>query len=197
MDLTEKLAEVIESNSAGFVAQCYKLEQSPPLGALVKYCDDEEEIYGIVYSIETHSMEQGRRVAVRGEGMDTKDDIYRDNPQLVKLLATDFRVIVIGYQDSVGVHYYLPQNPVPIHGFIYHCQSEEYTKFTQSFDFLGLLVDSRLPVSVDEIIAAFLRFSSRHHADPTHFLISAGKELAWFLSGDTKRLTSILRRLQV
>jgi hypothetical protein len=196
MDLNEKFAEVIESNSAGFVAQCYKLEQSPPLGALVKYHDGEKEIYGIVYSIETHSMEQGRRVAVRGEGVDTKDDIYKDSPQLMKLLATDFRVIVIGYKDSTGVHYYLPQDPVPIHGFIYHCQSEEYTQFTGSFHFLGLLVDSRLPVSIDEVIAAFLRHASHYQTDSTAFLICAGKELAWFLSGDTKRLTSILRKLQ-
>jgi hypothetical protein len=196
MDIKEKLAEVIESNSTGLIAQCYKLEQSPPLGALVKYCDEEKEIYGIVYSIETHSMEQGRRVAVRGEEVDTKDDIYRDNPQLVKLLITDFRVLVIGYKDNGGVHYYLPQSPVPIHGFIYPCQSEEYIKFTTSFDFLSLLLDSGLPISIDEVIAAFLRYASNYQKDSTAFLINAGKELAWFLSGDTKRLTSILRKLQ-
>ena len=195
MDLKEKVAEVIEANSAAFVAQCYKLEQAPPLGALVKYYDKTREVYGIVCSTETHSIEQGRRVAIRGETVETKDEIYKANPQLVKLLTTDFSVIVTGYRDTSGMHYYLPADPVPIHGFIYGCGSEEYGKFTESLDFLNLLTDSRLPIPVDEVIAAFLRHASQYQADSTAFLINAGKELAWLMSGDTKRLTSILRRL--
>jgi hypothetical protein len=67
--------------------------------------------------------------------------------------------------------------------------------FTASLDFLGLIVDSGLPVSIDEVIAAFLRFSSQCYPDPFHFLEGAGKELAWLIKGDTRRLTSILKKL--
>jgi hypothetical protein len=63
-------------------------------------------------------------------------------------------------------------------------------------DFLGLLVDARLPVSIDEVIAACLRYASQTHPDPQAFLIKAGKELAYLLSSDTRRLNSLLKRLK-
>ncbi len=57
MDIEVRVAEVIEASSAEFTAQCYKLDQAPPLGSLVKTKDKHLEIYGVVYNVETHSLD--------------------------------------------------------------------------------------------------------------------------------------------
>ena len=196
MALETKVAEVIQASSAEFVAQCYKLDQAPPLGSLVKTKDKLWEIYGIVYDIETHSLDPGRRVVARGEGMETEEEIFRANPQLTRLLSTDLRALVVGHRQGDGLYYYLPPKPASIHGFVYICQPEEVRLFAQSLDFLALLVSARLAISVDEVIAACLRHASRACPDSEAFLIKAGKELARLLSSDAQRLNSVLKRLR-
>jgi hypothetical protein len=63
-------------------------------------------------------------------------------------------------------------------------------------NFLNLIIESRSTVAPDEVIAAFLRYASLTHPAPEEFLVKAGKELAWTLSNDIRRLDSILKRLQ-
>jgi hypothetical protein len=196
MDMGNKIAEVIEASSAEFTAQCYKLDQAPPLGSLVKTKDKNLEIYGVVYNIETHSLDPGRRVVARGENMTSEDEIFRVNPQLARLLSTDFKVLVVGHVQGKSLYQYLPPKPAYIHSFVYTCRLEETRAFTQSLDFLNLLVDVSLPVPVDEIAAACLRYASQAYSDPQAFLVKAGKELACMLSNDARRLNSLLKRLK-
>jgi hypothetical protein len=196
MDAMNKIGEVIETGSAEFTAQCYKLDQAPPLGSLVKTQDKSGEIYGVVYNIETHSLEPGRRVVARGENMEVEEEIFAANPQLSRLLTTDFRVLVVGHVEGKSWHHYLPPKSASIHSFVYTCQLDEVRAFTQSLDFLSLVVNARIPVPVDEVAGACLRYASQTHQDPDAFLVKAGKELACMLSGDIHRLNSILKRLK-
>ena len=196
MDKAQRVAEVVEASSAEFTAQCYKLDQAPPLGSLVKTKDKHLEIYGIVYNVETHSLDPGRRVVARGENMKSEDEIFRVNPQLARLLSTDFKVMVVGHVQGKSLYHYLPPKPVSIHSFVYTCSLEEVRTFTRSLDFLSLLVDVRLPIPVDEVTAACIRYASQAHSDSQAFLVKAGKELAFLLSSDTRRLNSLLKRLK-
>ncbi len=196
MDTGNKVAEVIEASSAEFTAQCYKLDQSPPLGSLVKTQDSLGEIYGVIYNAETHSLDPGRRVIARGENLESEEDIFRANPHLARLLSTDFKVMVVGHVQGKSLYHYLPPKPVSIHSFVYTCSLEEVRTFTRSLDFLSLLVDVRLPIPVDEVTAACIRYASQAHSDSQAFLVKAGKELAFLLSSDTRRLNSLLKRLK-
>ena len=68
MDIDIKIGEVIATNSTEFSAQCYALKQAPSFGSLVKTGkDNDSAVYGVVYYVETHSVEEGRRVFIRGE----------------------------------------------------------------------------------------------------------------------------------
>ena len=196
MDIMNKVAEVIEASSAEFTAQCYKLDQAPILGSLVKTQDNLGAIYGVVYNVETHSLEPGRRVVARGEEMKAQEEVFKANPQLSRLLSTDFNVMVVGHMQGGNLYHYLPPKPVSIHGFVYTCQTEEIRAFTQSLDFLSLLVNAGLPVPVDEVVAACLRYASQAHSDSQAFLVKAGKELAGIMSSDAGRLNSLLKRLK-
>lgn len=192
----QRVAEVIEASTTEFVAQCYELYQLPPLGSLVKTIDAPVELYGIVYNATTASIEPGRRPIARGK--DEKDEaaIYQSNPQLLKLLRSEFTALVVGHRQGDKLYHYLPPTPARIHGFVYLCSTEEVREFSQSLAFLNILLRSSLPVSVEELTGASLRQMSQAYDDKRAFLLAAGKELAVMLSRDYSRLKAILGRIR-
>jgi hypothetical protein len=196
--LPDKIGEVIEASTGQFVAECYELHSPPPLGSLVKTSDGDVEIYGVVCNAATESIEPNRRPIARGREEATEEGIYRQNPQLSKLLRTTFDTLVVGH--SVGAQravpqHYLPPRPPRVHSFVYPCEADEVRRFTQSLDFLTILLGARTG-AVGEVISACLRQASCAHNDKHAFLIKAGKELAILLSGDLNRLNAILRRIR-
>ncbi len=195
-ELSDRVGEVIAASTTDFVAQCYELYQSPPLGSLVKTRDKPIDLYGIVYHATTGSLEPGRRPIARGKDETSEEEIYRSSPQLLKLLRSEFSALVVGHREGDKLYRYLPPKPARIHGFVYQCRPEEVKEFSQSFDFLNILINTHLPVSVDELVAATLRQMSQAHEDPHVFLVAAGKELAILLSGQFNQLKAILGRIK-
>ena len=195
-ELAQRVGEVIEASTTDFVAQCYELYQSPPLGSLVKTRDETVELYGIVYNAATTSLEPGRRPIARGKDEATEEEIYRASPQLLQLLRSEFCALVVGHKQGDKLYHYLPPKPARIHGFVYRCEPEEVKEFSRSFDFLNILINTHLPVSADELIAACLRHMSQVYEDRHAFLVTAGKELAILLSGNLNQLKAILGRIR-
>jgi hypothetical protein len=190
-----RIGEVIETGTAEFIAQCYELYQSPPLGSLVKVGDEAASQYAIVYNVTTASIEPGRRPIARGKDETSEEGVYRSSPQLLKLLRTEFNALVVGYREGEKVFHYLPPQPAKIHSFIYECDDDEVKEFGESFDFLNILINASLPVPVEEILAASLRRMSHVYDDPQRFLVSAGKELAVLMGADYSRLKSVLSKI--
>ena len=192
----QKVAEIIEASTTEFAAECYELYRLPPLGTLVKTADGETAIYGVVYNAATSSFEPGRRPIARGKNEDSEEAIYRSNPQLSRLLRSEFSSIVVGYTQAQRLHHYLAPGPARIHGFVYLCMPEEVRAFSGSFDFLNVLLNARLAVPGEEVAGAALRQMSLSHEDPRRFLVAAGKELAVMLAGDFSRLRAVLARMK-
>ena len=187
---------MIEASTTGFVAQCYELYQIPSLGSLVKTKDLPLELYGVVYNAATTSLEPGRRPIARGKDETTEEEIYQTSPQLLKLLKSEFGALVVGHRQGDRLYHYLPPTPARIHGFVYQCLPEEVKEFSQSFDFLNILLNARLPVSTEELISACIRQMSQAYEDRHAFLVAAGKELAILLSGNLNQLKAILGRIR-
>ena len=192
----QRVGEVVEASSTEFIAQCYELYQVPPLGALVKTTDAPVELYGIVYHAETSGIEPGRRPIARGKEEKSEEAIYQSNPQLLKLLKSEFCGVVVGHRQEGKLYHYLPPKPARIHGFVYLCPPQEVKEFSQSFEFLNILLNARLPVSSEELVAAALRQMSQAQEDSRAFLVAAGKELALLLSGQFQQLKAILGRIK-
>ena len=200
----QRVGEVVESSSDRFTAQCYRLYQAPPLGALVRTGTGDsagekgtESIYAVVYGVNTQSLDPGRPVIARGEDEDTEEDIYRSNPQLGRLLCTRFEALIVGQNNGNAISHRLPSSPPRIHAFVHACDPGEVGKFTNSLDFLHFLV-SPTPMGqavTDEVIVSCLRQARDQQEDPRGFLVSAGKALALQLIGDPPRLNAILKRL--
>jgi hypothetical protein len=196
MSEMQRVGEVIEASTTDFVAQCYELYQIPPLGSLVKTKDQQFELYGIVYNATTTSLEPGRRPIARGKDEKTEEGIYQTSPQLLKLLKSEFGALVVGHKEG-KLYHYLPPTPARIHSFVYQCTPAEVMEFGQSFGFLNMIVNARLPVPTEEIIAASLRQMSQAYKDPKTFLVAAGKELAILLSGNLSQLKAVLGRIRI
>jgi hypothetical protein len=192
-----RVGEVIEASTTSFTAQCYELYQIPPLGSLVKTGSPELELYAVVCSAATTSLEPGRRPIARGKDEESEDAIYKSSPQLGKLLRSEFGVLVVGHKVDHKIYHYLPPKPARIHGFVYLCPAEEVREFSQSLDFLSLLLGTSLPLPKDELISACLRQMSQVQEDSHRFLVVAGKELASRLSGDFSQLRAILERMRL
>ena len=190
-ELSNRIGEVIEASTTDFIAQCYELYHLPALGSLVKTGD----MYGIVYHADTTSIEPGRRPIARGKDEDSEEAIYLSSPQLTKLLKSEFSTLVVGYKDE-KLHHRLPPKPARIHSFVFQCNPSEVREFSQSFNFLNILINAHLPVPVDELIAACIRQMSQVYEDRQAFLVAAGKELAILLSGDFNQLKAILGRIR-
>ncbi|MCI0438434.1 MAG: hypothetical protein L0177_04815 [Chloroflexi bacterium] len=190
---TQRLGEVIEASTTGVTTQCYRLYESPPIGSLVR-CGDASPVYAIVYEVATRSLDPARHPIPRGEGEATEEGVYLSNPQLNRLLCTEFRALVVGHRGDGQMRRYISPLPPRIHSFVYPCGEGEIREFTASFEFLPALLAA--PVNaLDDIIAAFLRQASAAHPDPQRFLVDAGKELAALMGGQLQRLNNMLRRL--
>jgi hypothetical protein len=194
--MMDKIAEVVESTTSQFVAQCYELHQAPPLGSLVKAGAGMISVYGVVSQVVTASVEPGRRAIARGRDEVDETAVYRENPQLLKLLRTDFTALVVGHRQENRLHHYLSPHPARLHSFVYVCEAQELQEFSRRLDCLSLLLAAQPAGLGDELVAAFLRQAAQAHQDHHNFLVTSGKELAMLLNGQTSRLNAILRRMK-
>ena len=192
-DVGIRLGEVVEATSTEFVAQCYDLYAAPALGSLVR-CGDDDAIYGIVHEIATRSVDTGRRPIARGRDEDDEDAIYRSNPQLSRLLSTEFRALSVGHAERGELRRWLAPFPPRIHSFVYSCPTETLREFSAELDFVSILLSSPI-ASADDVLAAFLKMSGDAHSDPDAFLINAGRRITPLLGGQMQRLGGILRRI--
>jgi len=191
-----KIAEVIAAGTTDFTAECYKLFDIPALGSLVKTIDPPLEIIGVVCQANTSSIEPGRRPIARGKDEATAEAVYQTNPQLMKLLRSEFQALVIGYKNGDKIYQYLPPKPARIHNFVLACSVKEIKEFSQSLEFLNLLADAKVQIPSEELIAATLREMSGAQINPQAFMVTAGKKLTGLLSGDYQRLKAVLGRLR-
>ena len=191
-----RVGEVIEASTTGFVAECYELYQSPPLGSLVKTVDSAMELYAVVCAATTTGVEPGRRPIASGRGESDEEEIYRANPQLLKLLRSEFEVLVVGHRTGNKLYHYLPPKPARIHQFVCPCSPEEVKEFSRSFAFLNVLLGAHSQVPPEELISACLRQMGEAQDDRHAFLVAAGKELSVLVNGDFNRLRAILERIK-
>lgn len=188
-----RVGEVVEATTTEFVAQCYELYTAPALGSLVR-CGEDGAIYGIVHEIATRSIDSGRRPIARGRDEDDADAIYQANPQLSRLLSTEFRALSVGHVEGGALRRWLAPLPPRIHSFVYACSDDALREFSAELDFVSILLSAPI-IAADDVLAAFLKMAGEAHPDPGAFLVNAGRRLTPLLGGQMQRLDGILRRI--
>jgi hypothetical protein len=183
------IAEVVESSTTQLVAECRRLHEAPPFGALVRVPSGDLTVFGLVTNVATRSLEPNRRPTAYGK---SEAELQAEHPQIFELLKTEIEALLLGYADGPRQYQLLPPQPPRIHSFVYECDPEEVRAFTTPLDFLRLIFSSGR-TNTDELLIAAARTAVAVHPPP--YLVSVGQELARLLKDDYDRLSATLRRI--
>ncbi len=189
-----RFGEVVEAAIDKVVVQAHRLYGAPPMGTLVRLGNALGAVYAVVAGVATTALDPTRRVIARGAEAASEEDVYREHPQIERLLRTDAELATVGFDDAGALRHYLPPLPPRIHAFAYLCAPDEVRRFAASLDFVGLLAARSDPAS-DDVLAAALRQAAACFDDRRAFLVRAGKAAAAHSPGDAARVAAIVRRI--
>lgn len=202
------IAEVIETATAEFLAQCLEPEElnfptMPAFGSWVKSEDEQSGnlIYGVVYYATTLPIDSVHRARALGMSL---AELREQQPQIFAMLKTEFRAAIVGFKSSEQlngsiaengrVYQYIPPRPPQIHQAVYLCQPEEIIRFSEKLDFLRTLLQlSDAPV--DALVAATIREIYQLRKADRNWLVQAGRNMSVLLRDDYDRLKIILGQI--
>ncbi|WP_414541780.1 HAS-barrel domain-containing protein [Nostoc sp. CCY0012] len=199
------IAEVIETTSTEFLAQCLEPEDlsfppMPPFGSWVCSVDEESgnQIYAVVYYATTMPIDSVHRAVALGLSL---QDLREEQPQIFAMLKTEFRAAIVGFEQpshtlgyNQGIYQYLPPRPPQIHQAVYRCEPEAIIKFTEGLDFLRTLLSVN-GAPVESLAAAAIRNVYQLRKTDRQWLIQAGRTLSLLLKDDYDRLRFILSQI--
>lgn len=200
------IAEVIETSTTGFLAQCLEPEEltfpvMPAFGSWVKAMDEDSgnTIFGVVSYATTMPIDSIHRARAMGLSL---GELREQQPQIFAMLKTEFQAAILGFQTvearSNGrkpvtgrVFHYLPPRPPQIHQAVFQCDRQEVISFTDAPDFLRILLQIT-DAPVDALIAAALREVYLLRKGDRAWLVAIGRHLSLLLKDDYDRLRHIL-----
>jgi hypothetical protein len=199
MSSPDRFAEVIETSTTEYLAQCLEPESldfavMPPFGSWVKSFDETTNpvlIYGVVYHVTTTPIDSVHKA--RALGMDLKQ-LREEQPQIFAMLKTELKVKLLGFEQNGTLYQHLPARPPQIHQGVYFCQNKEIEAFTTSFHFLRSLWQAT-GIPTDELLGAVLRDVYQIRKCDRNWLVQAGRFLSTLLKDDYDRLAAILSQV--
>ncbi len=191
--MTERIGEIIETDSFTFVAESFALNRPPALGSLVKaQAGGDTWVYGVVAFGETVSVDPGRG-AMRRSRPDAYDEaVYTRHPELEHLLHTKFTVIPVGSRVGERMSQRIPPQPPPMHYSVYACAPDEVREFSERRLYLRTLATAQLPAPVEHVLAAHLTWTYEQRGRDEAWLEQAALEVAGLLQQDVERLLAVL-----
>ncbi len=188
-----RIGEIIHTTSPSFVAESYELHGPPALGSLVKVQVGQDSwVYAVVSYGETGAIEPGRRPVRRGTEEVYDEAIYREHPELKRVLRTEFVALLVGTGEGERTSQGLPPQPPPLHYTVHACTSQEVRRFTEGLYYLRLLLSGEGKVPKEQLLAAHLREAYRERGQDEEWLRRAAKEVASLLKHDYDRLMTVL-----
>lgn len=192
-----RIGEIIETSSVSLVAESEKLNQPPPLGSLCEVqVSDACTIYAVVAFGRTGGLDPGRRAVRRGTSEASDEAVYRQHPELARVLRTEFVAVLAGWTDGRRMWQRLPAQPPPLHYSIHACTHETLRRFSDQLMYFRLLLNMPGELSGDQLLAAHIAEAYRVRGEDQIWLERAGKEVAGLLKNDHERLMSVLLAIE-
>jgi hypothetical protein len=190
--LQGRIGEIVETETALFVAESFTLHQPPGLGELVSVeTDADMRIYAVVCYGTTASPDPGRRAVRRSTEGVYDEAIYREHPQLQRTLRTEFTARLVGYDEGGQMRHYLPPQPPALHYSVHRCPSERVALFTERLTYLRLLLGTA-EIPPEQLLAAHIREVHRARGGDRAWLERAAHTVAGLLKNDYERLLTVL-----
>ncbi len=194
MITNKPFAEIIASSLVSWQAQSWIWDTFPPFGSLLIIKKKDITHIGIVYQIETGSLEPGRYPFAYQK---TEEELLQEQPQIFEFLKTSFSCLTIGYIKQNKVYYQLAPEPPKIHAFVQEASKELIRKFFGSHRYLHILFGaSHNTLQLDELMLAMLQYITNHitlHKESLHEFISLFSLLT---NNDYRRLKLFLQQAE-
>lgn len=204
----DHIAEVIETATTEFVAQCMEPEDlsfpvMPAFGSWVRSVDEESDnqVLGVVYHATTSPIDSVHRARALGLSL---QELREQQPQIFAMLKTEFRAAIVGFRVPQGlngsrrfsgqVYQYLPPRPPQIHQAVYQCEPEEIIDFSEQLDFLRTLLQVN-GAPVEALTAAAIREIYKLRKADRDWLVKVGRALSVLLKDDYDRLRVVLSQI--
>jgi hypothetical protein len=207
----DRIAEVIETATTGFLAQSLDPEEltfpaMPPFGSWVKATDEESgnKILGVVSFVTTAPIDSIHRAVALGLSL---SELREQQPQIFAMLKTEFRVAILGFEAPFSsgngngygwgqFYQYLPPRPPQIHQGVYRCDTSEIVRFSEELDFLRILLQVS-DVPTEALIAASIREIYQLRNGDREWLVKVGRSLNILLKDDYDRLRYIFSQIRL
>jgi hypothetical protein len=189
-------AEVIESSLSHFTAQAWSWESFADFGSLVTIHTDTHILYGIVYDIQTSSIDPSRTPLAYKK---TIEELKRDMPHIFDFLKTTCTCIVVGYKkkDHEYIQYHIPHQPALIHSFVSYATEKDISDFFANNQFLHTIFNyQNLPVCRDELLLSLCNMLYTYGIMTEQKKRSFIKTLTLLTGNDYTHLKTFLMRLQ-
>jgi hypothetical protein len=194
------IAEVIETSTTEFLAQCLepedlKLAVMPTFGSLVRAEDEESgnQVLAVVYHATTAPIDSVHRARALGMSL---EELREEQPQIFAMLKTEFKAAIVGFADPQGqIYQYLPPRPPQIHQGVYQCDQSEIITFSENLDFLRTLLQVQ-GAPVEALTAAAIREIHHIRQYDRAWLVTAGRMISLILKDDYDRLRYILSQIR-
>ncbi|MBM17735.1 MAG: hypothetical protein CL947_01545 [Epsilonproteobacteria bacterium] len=185
-------AEIIESNLSEWTAQCWQWDQTPSFGSLVITSHGSLQIFGIVHTIKTGSMDPIRQPVPYQK---TEEELQQEQPQIFEFLQTTFTCITVGYYENNKFFYHLPERPPKIHAFVDNAKELQYNQFFAQEHFLHLLFNlSNQIFNLDELLLAMLKQLTQKQVLNNENLNNFIETFAMLCKNDYQKLKIFLQR---
>ena len=210
------VAEVIETSTTGFWAQCLEPEEldfpvMPPFGSWVKATDAESgnAIFAVVTHATTAPIDSVHRARALGLSL---TELREQQPQIFAMLRAEFQAAILGFtkplerasnptgpnghSDLGRCYQYLPPRPPQIHQSVYRASASEIQHFSTDLDFIRTLLDVRCEAPTDSLVAAVLRGIFQLRQGDRDWLVAAGRKLSILLRDDYDRLRYVIGQVR-
>ncbi|MCD6555322.1 MAG: hypothetical protein J7M16_15085 [Anaerolineae bacterium] len=193
MTESQRIGEIVETSTTSFVAVSKTLHQPPALGSLVKVqLGGEDYTYGVVAFGTTTSPDPGRRAVPRASDEVYDEAIYAAQPQLTRVLHTEFTVVLVGCFEEGTIRQHLPPQPPRLHYDVHGCTSDEVRRFSERLVYFRLLLSARGEVPAEQLLAAHIRQVYRARDRDAAWLERAAREVTSLLRDDYDRMMTVL-----
>lgn len=147
-------AEVIESSLHQFQAQSWQHDQLPTYGALLQAQHAQGAIIGLVYQVETGSMD-GNRYPFPFQK--SQEQLKKEQPQIFEFLRSTFSCITLACASKGEIKVGAPALPAPMHAFVSPIATELRARLCASPKLLPRIFTlSTYIENIDELLIAFL-----------------------------------------
>lgn len=145
--------EVIQSSLQSILGQSWQWNHMPAFGSLIAIQGSKRTIFGLIYQLETGSMDSGRYPFPYQK---THEELLAEQPQIFEFLKTTFTCLPLGYQEKGQIYYLTPPEPALIHSFIASISAESTREFFAKNTYLHTLFTANLP-NFDDLLLAILK----------------------------------------